>query len=402
MRRHLKYFIVPAFVIFPLTVQAQENLPTKSVIEKSPSVPLVPLSSHSKISVPFATGIGLSTPIMCNSDGYIFLRGAIGAGFASEPIGISKDGQFVTRYGRDKMNDISNPLLISFFPTDAAVYVLTLGQENPRDRSTKVQKPDGTTETRQVRQYSVKKFYIARFGLDGNYIGAIRLDLPFEPMQIGVFPNGSFLIAGAQQGSNEPRVALVDWRGELQQFVQLKQDIDSEFPDFKGDKRPAIGKSLHDAVRLSEIVPDGVRLLLIRTGIQSPIFSISEGGEVQSTQLRVAQKYDLFELKSARDSWVVEYTTTDSANQGVRFVTYSFEKDTGNPVEEYVFPNAIGFGLACTDGEDFKFLTENTANTLDIEQLRRTPVRQSPLSRLPQSNVIRDSGNASAQTAKPQ
>jgi len=58
------------------------------------------------------------------------------------------------------------------------------------------------TQARKVisQQATGTANFVAHFQGDGTYAGAVRHDLPFNPQQLGVFPNGDFLIAGAAPG----------------------------------------------------------------------------------------------------------------------------------------------------------------------------------------------------------
>jgi hypothetical protein len=110
-------------------------------------------------------------------------------------ISISSDGKQSTRFDVSRINDISNPRILTFFVNDTDLYALELGTTNERSTAVSVLKPNGEVEKRSG-QTAERKWFIGRFKLDGSYTGSIHLDLPFRPLQFGVFATGDFLVAG--------------------------------------------------------------------------------------------------------------------------------------------------------------------------------------------------------------
>jgi hypothetical protein len=55
---------------------------------------------------------------------------------------------------------------------------------------------------------------------------------------------------------------------------------------------------------------------------------------------------------------------------GKEFTTYSIDRSTGALVKEYVYPQDMGFGMACTDGTEFTFVVKDMrAETLQLVKL---------------------------------
>jgi hypothetical protein len=52
------------------------------------------------------------------------------------------------------------------------------------------------------------------------------------------------------------------------------------------------------------------------------------------------------------------------------FSTYAFDPETGAPPREHPLPAMLGWGPACTDGGEFRFLrTNEKTHTLELVEL---------------------------------
>jgi hypothetical protein len=304
--------------------------------------------------------------VLCSPEGTIYVQFAAGDGLA-DPVSVSSDGKTVIRVGREKINDVQQPIPFEVFLRDTEVYILTPGHI-PLGYETKWRTPTGEVEHHQA---STSHTFVAHFQRDGSYAGAVLLDVPFNPMHLGVFADGDFLIAGADKMTDEPRVAIVGSNGQFRRFVELKGDVhlrddsDASRNDHDPTALPrfapgeGFGTSLRDALFTSQIVGDGSNLLLFRPG-NGPVFSISPGGEVRVRELKVQGDHRLYAIKPTRDSWIVEFTHHLSDGTGEEFATYAFDPNSGAPLKQYIFPRDLGFGLACTDGLEFTFVMADT------------------------------------------
>jgi hypothetical protein len=337
-------------------------------IPPSSQVRSVPLTLTTNIDVKQVTEPYLSTPIACTPDGSAVVRVGNDTGLGNI-LSISRDGKQVVRFGEEKITDIQAPVPAKFFADDRDVYVLVAGRK-PKNETLTFKRPDGQIERQQA---VIIKDFIAHFRRDGTYVGAIALDLPFEPHQIGAFPNGDFLIAGAID--NTTRLALVKSNGQFQRFLELEGDIYVR----KGENSkedpgglPQLAKQFDDtffaAEQDSEIVADGQNLLLIRSGQQTPVYSVSPGGSVKSIKLNVPSGFSLWDLKTNGRTWFALYTHKISDSEGVEFSTYSIDPANGKMLAEYKYPKNLGFGLACVDDSEFSYL-EREADGLQLVKL---------------------------------
>jgi hypothetical protein len=117
--------------------------------------------------------------------------------------------------------------------------------------------------------------------------------------------------------------------------------------------------SLFTAVYTSQVTRDGANLLLFRP-LNGPVFSVSPSGEVRVHRLKVQGDYRLFTIRAAQNHWIVELTHKVPDRPGEEFSTYAYDPDSGTPIREYFFPGDFGWGLACTDGNQFTFIMANT------------------------------------------
>ncbi len=257
------------------------------------------------------------------------------------------------------------------------MYALTKGSV-PLGYDTKLRTPSGEVVSQPASKPGT---WVARFEHDGNYPGAVRLDIPFKPLHLGVFQNGDFLIAGAEPSTDEPRVAIVASNGQLRRTLELKGDVHAlEKSDTAGREKDPTGlsrrsapgsaePSLLSAVYTSQIANDGPNLLLFRP-MNGPVFSISPSGEVRIHKLRVNGDYRLYTIKASGSSWIVEFLRDVPHSAAVELSTYAFDRDSGAPLRQYFFAADIGWGLACVDGDEFTYVVANQpTNTLKLVKL---------------------------------
>jgi hypothetical protein len=320
----------------------------------------ISLTEISTVEVPSLSAESIGAPLMCDPDGGILFRLATPEAGPEDPVSVSKDGKTVVRFGRDKVNDIPRPALHSAFLAGSSVYIITRGSA-PLGYETKWHTPTGEVSEQPASKSGT---FIAHFERNGNYAGAVSLDLPFRPLQLGVFENGDFLIAGADPSSGEPRVAIVASNGQLRRFLELKGDIhaqqESETPEREKDPtalprfRPAPGRppqsfvteTLLGVVSTSQIAKDCPNLLLFRP-MNGPVFSISPSGEVTVHKLKLDGQYRLYAIKPIRDSWIVELLHGVPGSVAQELSTYAFDPASGAPLREYFLPGRprLGVGL---------------------------------------------------------
>jgi hypothetical protein len=345
------------------------------VAEKPDIGPTTILRVESTVDVPSVADPFIVTPVVCGVDGAIFVRMAR-SNVVGNLIAISSDGKGITSFEPSKITDITNPKAERFFVRDSDVYILVHGS-GPESKPITLRRPDGSIE-HQMAPTSPPQYFIARFKSDGAYLGAVLLDIPFTPAQVGAFPSGDFLVAGSTKNMREARVALVKSNGQFNRFVELKNDIhlQSESNGSTETSSAALpttgkrfGEGFFEAIQISTIVADGRNLLLIRTGQHSPVFSVSPGGEVEDIWLKVPEGYRLRDIKTTPYFWVASFMhRLSEEGAGVEFSSMAIDPKTGKALEVYAYNTFPGFGFACTDGLEFSFLVRDD-NKLKILKL---------------------------------
>ena len=89
--------------------------------------------------------------------------------------------------------------------------------------------------------------------------------------------------------------------------------------------------------------------------MNGPVFSISPSGAVQIHELKMKGDDRLFTIKVTPGPWIAELTHHPDDGTANVFSLYAFDPETGVPLSEYFFPRDWGYGLACTDGNEFTF-----------------------------------------------
>jgi hypothetical protein len=356
-----------------------QDVPQQPILAAVAAPERVSLSEVSTVEVPSLPAESIGAPLLCDRDGRILFRLATPEAGVEDPVSVSKDGKTVVRFSREKINDVPRPALLSVFLLGSEVYILTRGNI-PLGYQTRLRNPTGEVVNQPASKAAT---FVVHFEPDGNYAGAVRLDVPFNPLHLGIFQNGDFLIAGAEPSTGEPRVAIVASNGQLRRLVELKGDVHAqEESDTSGKvagKDPtalprftsagSAAPSLLNVVGTSQIANDGPNLLLFRP-TNGAVFSILPSGEVRIHKLKVAGNYRLYTIKATGNSWIVEFLHDVPNSTAVELSTYAFDPDGGAPLREYFFSTDLGWGLACTDGDEFTFVMANQkTNALKLVKL---------------------------------
>jgi hypothetical protein len=338
----------------------------------------IPMEVASTVQVSSLPAESIALPLICSPEGAIFLQLATLNGI-EDPISISSDGKTVTRFGREKISDLPHSTPVQMFVGGTDLYMLVV-TTSPLGRAVEWRTPAGQLQRVQDGKFN---FFIVRFQPDGNYLGAVPLDLLFQPLHFGVFENGDFLIAG-MDSHREPHEALVSSAGQFERSVEIEGDVhlrsDSDASKKQND-RMALPQSapsndyftgsLSGVLYASQIIRDGPNLLLLRPG--SPVvFSISPGGEVRTQELKVPREYKLSTIKAVRNMWIAEFTHDYADDRGWEFAAYAIDPASGLPLKRFDYPRELGFGMACTDGTEFTFL-EAGAETKVLKLLKVVP-----------------------------
>jgi len=322
----------------------------------------VPLEVRSTVDVRSLGGTGFTLPAVCAEDGAILVR-STAFGSIGDVVAIDKDGVQKASYPASSASDITQPRAIAFFPRGKYLYLLVRGYKGSAERRT-LRRPDGTTETQL--SYERAAFYVAKYEANGDYRGSVELDLPFRPAQLGVFESGDFLLAGASGDRQHARVAMLRSNGQFIKFLDIEGDAalkNSEnaqkSPGVLPERGKRFGEGFMDIVLTSVIAADGPRLLLVRRGTNLPVFTITAGGEVNAVKLQAPADFNLMDIKSTRDAWIVAFTHRISGSGGLETTIRAIDPQTGKATQTYTYSRAFGLWLACANGREFTLLMKS-------------------------------------------
>lgn len=326
-----------------------------SALQDTPSLPINHQPVVAKVEGVPANGITL--PIVCSHE-RIFVR-LYGMG-PGDLLGVKRDGTKPTLFSLKKVNDLSNPEGLGFFVTEDSLYWLVRSEYNPRTGQVKTKRG---SETRPLATtVSDLTRHIARFDKEGNYKGEVELEVDFIPGQLGVFENGSFLVAGITPGGGEAKLGLFRSNGQLDRFLTLEGDLD---PNSTEAKAIVQGSSAYSRIiRTSRIISDREYLLLVRSDPKVPIFRVSAGGEVTAVKLQGVEG----EIRFASSDGVNLFFAAVSSKENRYLLTgYVVDRSTGKVVSSGTFPQRTGFGLGCADGKGYSFLSvDQKTQTLQV------------------------------------
>jgi hypothetical protein len=384
--RNIGFILILISLVTGSVGQIAQQAPSESAATTPQRVSLGPVST---VEIPSLAAKSITAPLLCTPDGSILFRQATPEAGIEDPVSVSKDGKTVIWFGREKMNDIPRPVPLSVFLLGSDVYVLTKGSI-PLGSESKWRTPTGEVVSQPA---SKAVTFVAHFEGNGNYAGAVPLELNFNPQRLGVFENGDFLVSGADPSTDEPRVAIVASNGQLRRSLELKGDVHAQLesdshgrgndptalPRFKpvpgSPSESFVTETLRGVVSTLQIAKDGPNLLLFRP-LNGPVFSIAPSGEVTVHKLKVEGQSRLYTMKTTGDSWIVEFLHDVPHSSAQEFSTYAFDSESGAPLREYFFPADLGWGLACADGDEFTFVTANE-KTDSLELIKLAPAVKS-------------------------
>lgn len=260
----------------------------------------------------------------CTTDGTIFFRMAGQSGL-SPLMSVSSDGKQIVQFDKRKITGIDNPETADFFALDSDVYMLVQTSTRPSNASSFGEIKPGVGKASGIYRF------IAHFRRDGTYAGAVALDIPFNPIEFGAFPNGTFLVAGISS-EHKLRLALVGPNGQFRNDLDVPRDAELMYRDNDNE--------MH-------IVSDGPNLLLFRPRQQVPIYSVAPSGEIRSVKAGLSCGFAVSDVKSNGSVWIVQ-------SGGV---THAVDPMTGKLVARHIYPNSFGIYPACANKTGLTFLT---------------------------------------------
>ena len=218
-----------------------------------------------------------------------------------------------------KISDILEPKWIADFAPDSELDMLIEGNTRTEQRS---RKTDNGEDEVYWETTGSPRYYIARFDAEGTYKSALKLDLPFRPMQLSGFSSGNFLVAGPDD-RHMTRVALVDSSGQLLreiQFAKEKQEpAEKTFQQSFGEQAsPEVAAWMLSL--WTSFLPYQNDVLYVRGRTGAPIYEINAGGEAHPVKVRSREGYSVEYMIPSDRNWVVVSTESGKGFGSKRFV----------------------------------------------------------------------------------
>jgi hypothetical protein len=220
---------------------------------------------------------------------------------------------------------------------------------------------------------------IVRFDNDGRYSGSLILDQQFDPQQLVVFANGTFLVSGGYvetEGSPPimaPFVGLFDSSGQLLRRVDNAEHGSDHSAKRAQEKSKAPSPSA--SLELGIMESDGTDAYLLRQGEEPEVFVISSAGVLtrhfrllpprpHALPARQAGTYlQAGALRVHAGEMLVEYIEPKglpNGNTAYHMVVY--EAGGGHMLREYRRNSDVTGSLACTDWKGrFSFLSSGNS-----------------------------------------
>lgn len=348
-------------IMTTLAALGQQQIDVPKTAEQLQVIKVEPGES---ISVPFRAGMpGVVTPIKCSS-GKVFVRVA-GTDASLSLIAISLKDKSVVEFNVPILPELSSMRLGTFFVSESDLYAIITGtiETNHKPADAPSVEPDEN------------HYYLARFGFDGQLRKLLKLDLPFRPVQVGVFPSGTLVAAGIDNVGN-PQVGFLKADGRLDRYIEMP-DLSAEskgVKDFAQNQFNGYAKgALAWAIGVSDFIPFQGHLLFVLRQTSSTVYDISPSLQVRKIELHLPPGSRLSALVTGKEFWTGQLTTKVEKQQGLTISYVNFDPETGVAKEKITSAAPLGMGLACINDGIPTIIKREQDGTFVLVHTRRAP-----------------------------
>ncbi len=322
-------------LMIPVATLGQQEIDVPKTAEQ---LRLIKVEPGESISVPFRAGMpGVITPVKCSS-GKVFVRVA-GTDASLSLIAISPKDKSVVELNVPILPELSSMRLGTFFVGESDLDAIITGTVETNH------KPSNSASVEPDENH----YYIARFGFDGQLRQMLKLDLPFRPVQIGVFPSGTLVAAGTDKSGNS-QVGFLKANGTLDRYIEM--------PDFSGESKEVKDLAQNQfngyakgalawAIGVSDFVPFQGHLLFVLRQTSSTVYDISPSLQVRKVELHLPAGARLSALVSGKEFWTGQLATKVDGQRGLTISYVNFDPETGLAKEKITSAAPLGMGLAC-------------------------------------------------------
>jgi hypothetical protein len=201
--------------------------------------------------------------------------------------------------------------------------------------------------------------YLAFFKRNGDYLSAMRLDLPFKPVKLALLPDNEVLVIGVDKIHVRPVLAVIDRAGQVRRYLDADRTL------------PQANKALHDLPKRSsdvfgEGVPDwsklntalsryqfshhGKNILLLVPGIPTLVIEITAGVSMRAVPIKIRDGLTVDAiLPSSGGSWVLRcHGKTDNDATLVEF-----DPQNGKAIREIKTGDVPPSAITCVEQGTF-------------------------------------------------
>ena len=355
--------------------QTAKKHPPKARADSDPPKSILHISVVSSVAL-FSPTYAIAEP-QCGPKGMVFFRMPADNNIL---IGVSPDGRHTIRVAPDQITDLKDPKELALFEGDDGVYLYVGTMENAHtEKATVLVKKFGEETGKTVTRTIVRgdpSDYIARFDLDGQYKGSVKLDVPFPPSQIAVFDSGDFLVAGRDIVTSKPKVGVVNSSGRFTRFLELVGDVDPEVARGKDETRGDARKTALFAIWNSEFLRYQGKLLLVRRDTNLPVFEISPSGAVRPIRIQLPQGFTTFAIRAAGRQLLVQASRKIGPGpdgSSLEQALFLADPEDGHLVQKLVPDQPVGMGLGCDVDGEITFVENDPKKGMSIELLKGVP-----------------------------
>ncbi|MGH9613602.1 MAG: hypothetical protein ACRD4P_11035, partial [Bryobacteraceae bacterium] len=285
-------------------------------------------------------GAAIMMPIHCDSSGDIFVRPPLSK--------IGPDGR-----------------RIAIFDLSAA------RSDGLADLALKTFAVDPSGSVYELAKTKDERVVIIKFDRDGHYTGSVILDEHFEPLQLGVFESGTFLVSGVtltKAGSKpefNPYTALFDRSGRFIKNVDTSEPANAPPASQKTSQgKQSKADKILAAPELGLTESDGANVYLLVQGKAPTLFVISPAGVVDRKLSLAPPPYPNLQVSAFRvgvGQILLEYVQPNALPNGnAAYYLVLYDSLHGDELSEYTRGPDVSGTLGCTDWKgNFSFLSAN-------------------------------------------
>lgn len=364
----LRWFSAALLAFAGLLSNAQKPAATSENKDASVEhIPTVKLAFIEEKDTPQVGAAGF-VPLGCTPDGAVFVQpwepSAPEAGVVS--FAKAHDAYTVTMFAMNQISDVHDAHLRDAYPTESSLAMLLIN--GTRDDSMTTSKrtivvPGTGQQYEQDVKSGARNDYIATFDRQGNYKGAVELDLPFKPRKIAGFSSGLYLVIGSDS-ERKPRFAFVNADGTLQRLLDTERPMNGwegvvEAAGLSNGANPheflaRVGPQFGQA----QILSFRDKLLFVWAGLEW-ILEISPTGSVRRVPIRVPEGFVVNRFTPADKMWYANFRKYGAdSNADMETTLYEINPLDGMPVRQFETAPEYVTGISCEhDGEflDIRF-----------------------------------------------